>query len=165
MIKASFQDIHISVNNLLAYLHWGLGRGALGIFHFKPSFVACQTFIWLRKISIAWFLIYLNLLYFLLHYLQEYSKIWNIAKSYKSELWNRLSYRGLPYLFEVRSQTLRNNCKISRLQPQNSTSIVIRPQRPRKATVRIRKKCHGIIPFLPYMLKIASVFLCNLCLG
>jgi hypothetical protein len=27
--------------------------------------------------------------------------------------------------------------KISRSQPQNSTSIVIRPQQPRKATVRI----------------------------
>ena len=45
----------------------------------------------------------MSLLYFLLHYLQEYSKIWNIAKSNKSELWNHLSYRGLPYLFEVRS--------------------------------------------------------------
>ena len=64
-------------------------------------------------------LIYLTLLYFLLHYLQEYSKIWNIAKSNKSELWNRLSYRGLPYLFEVRSQTFRNDCQISRSQPQN----------------------------------------------
>ena len=51
-------------------------------------------------------LIYLTLLNFLLHYLQEYSKIWNTAKSNKSELWNCLSYRGLPYLFEVRSQTL-----------------------------------------------------------
>ena len=58
-------------------------------------------------------LIYLTLLNFLLHYLQEYSKIWNIEKSNKSELWNRLSYRGLPYLFEVRSQTVRNDCKIS----------------------------------------------------
>ena len=48
-------------------------------------------------------LIYLTLLNFLLHYLQEYSKIWNIEKSNKSELWNRLSYRGLPYHFEVRS--------------------------------------------------------------
>ena len=57
----------------------------------------------------------------------------NIAKSNKSELWNCLSYRGLPYLFEVRSQTFRNNCKISRSQPQNSTLIVIRPQQPRKA--------------------------------
>ena len=73
----------------------------------------------------------------ILHYLQEYRKIWNIAKSNKSELWNHLSYRGLPYLFEVRSQTFRNNHKISRSQPQNSTSIVIRPQRPRKAQVRI----------------------------
>ena len=40
-------------------------------------------------------LIYLTLLYFLLHYLQEYSKIWNRAKSNKSKIWNRLSYRGL----------------------------------------------------------------------
>ena len=61
----------------------------------------------------------------------------NLAKSNKSEVWNRLSYRGLPYLFEVRSQTFRNNCKISRSQPQNSTSIVIRPQQPRKVQVRI----------------------------
>ena len=51
-------------------------------------------------------LIYLTLLNFLFHYLQEYSKIWNIEKSNKSELWNRLSYRGLPYHFEVRSQSL-----------------------------------------------------------
>jgi hypothetical protein len=78
-------------------------------------------------------LIYLTLLYFLLHYLQEYSKIWNIAKSTKSELWNHLSYRGLPYLFEVSSQSFRIDCKISRSQPQNSTLIIIRPQRPRKA--------------------------------
>ena len=30
----------------------------------------------------------MTLPYFLLHYLQEYSKIWNIANSNKSELWN-----------------------------------------------------------------------------
>jgi hypothetical protein len=77
-----------------------------------------------------------------------YSKV-NIAKSKKSELWNHLSYRGLPYLFEVRSQTFRNNCKISRSQPQNSTSIVILTQPPWKAKVRNLKKCHGIIPFRP----------------
>ena len=63
-------------------------------------------------------LIYLTLLNFLLHYLQEYSKIWNIEKSNKSELWNCLSYRGLPYHFEVRSQTFRNECKSWRSQPQ-----------------------------------------------
>ena len=67
-------------------------------------------------------LIYLTLLYCLLHYLHEYSKIWNIAKSNKSELWNRLSYRGLPYLFEVRSQTLKNNVTLSRSRPQNLTN-------------------------------------------
>ena len=60
----------------------------------------------------------LTLLNFLLHYLQEYSKIWNTEKSNKSELWNRLSYRGLPYHFEVRSQTFRNECKSWRSQPR-----------------------------------------------
>ena len=47
-------------------------------------------------------LIYLTLLCFFFHYLHEYSKIWNGAKSNKSELRNRLSYIGLPYLFEVK---------------------------------------------------------------
>ena len=36
-------------------------------------------------------LIYLTLLFFLLHYVHEYSKFWSIAKSNKSELWNHLS--------------------------------------------------------------------------
>ena len=31
-----------------------------------------------------------------------------ISRSNKSELWNPLSYRGLPYFFEVGSQTVRN---------------------------------------------------------
>ena len=78
-------------------------------------------------------LIYLTLLYFLLHYLQVYSKRWNIAKSNKSELWNRLSYRSLPYLFEVGSQTFRPSCQFSKKFDQNSTSNVIQPQWPRKA--------------------------------
>ena len=64
-----------------------------------------------------------------------------IAKSNKSELWNHLSYRGVPYRFEVRSQTFRKNCKTLRSQPQNPTSIVIGPQRPWKAQVRVLKKC------------------------
>ena len=51
------------------------------------------------------FSLVLNIVYGIT-YLQDYSNLWNIAKSNKSELWNRLSYRGLPYLFEVRSQTL-----------------------------------------------------------
>ena len=42
----------------------------------------------------------------------------NVTKSNKSELWNRLSYRGLPYHFEVRRKSVRNDCKISRSQPQ-----------------------------------------------
>ena len=32
-----------------------------------------------------------------------------------------MSYRGVPYFFEVGSQTFRNDYKISRSQPQNST--------------------------------------------
>ncbi len=68
-------------------------------------------------------LIYLTLLYFIFYCTLVSNAKGNIAKSNKSELWNRLSYRSLPYLFEVRSQTFRNNCKISRSQPQNSTSI------------------------------------------
>ena len=40
------------------------------------------------------------------------------SKSNKSELWNGLSYRGLPYHFEVRYKTFRNDCKIWRSQPQ-----------------------------------------------
>ena len=73
-------------------------------------------------------LIYLTLLYFIFYCTIVSNAKGNLAKSNKSELWNRLSYRGLPYFFEVRSQTFRNNCKILRSQPQNSTSIVIRPQ-------------------------------------
>ena len=42
-----------------------------------------------------------------------------ISKSNKSELWDRLSYRDLPYCFEIGSQTFRNDCKISRSQLQN----------------------------------------------
>ena len=51
-----------------------------------------------------------------------------ISKSKKSELWNHLSYEGLPYFFEVGSQTFRNDCKISRSLPQNSTGIILWPQ-------------------------------------
>ena len=49
----------------------------------------------------------------------NYMRKYGIEKSNKSELWNRLSYRGLPYQFEVRSQSFRNDCQISRSQPQN----------------------------------------------
>ena len=46
-----------------------------------------------------------------------------ISKSNKSELWNRLSYRGLPYFFEITSQTFRNDYKIWWSQHQNSTRL------------------------------------------
>jgi hypothetical protein len=82
-------------------------------------------------------LIYLTLLYFIFYFTLVSNAKGIIAKSNKSGYWNRLSYRGLPYHFEVRSQSFRNDCKIWRSQPQNSTSIVIQPQRPRKAQVKI----------------------------
>ena len=78
---------------------WGCDLEFLKIINQKGKVDLCTT-------NGSKVLIYLTLLNCLLHYLQEYSKIWNIEKSNKSELWNRLSYRGLPYHFEVRSQTL-----------------------------------------------------------
>ena len=58
-------------------------------------------------------LIYLTLLNFIFYCTLVSNAKGNLAESNKSELWNRLSYRGPPYLFEVRSQTVRNDCKIS----------------------------------------------------
>ena len=51
-------------------------------------------------------LIYLTFLYFIFYCTLVSNAKGNFAKSNKSELWNRFSYRGLPYL--------------SRSQPQNS---------------------------------------------
>ena len=59
-------------------------------------------------------LIYLTLLHFIFYCTLVSIAKGNVAKSNKSELRNRLSYRGLPYLFEVRSKTFRNDCQISR---------------------------------------------------
>ena len=59
-------------------------------------------------------LIYLTLQYFKFYCTHVSNAKGNIAKSNKSELWNHLSYRGLPYLFDVGSQTFRNNSEISR---------------------------------------------------
>ena len=42
----------------------------------------------------------------------------------------RLSYRGQPYLFEVGIKTFRNDYKMSRSQPQNSTWTILWPQWP-----------------------------------
>ena len=64
-------------------------------------------------------LIYLTFLYFIFYCTIVSNAKGNLAKSNKSELWNHLSYRGLPYHFEVRSQSFRNDCQISRSQPQN----------------------------------------------
>jgi hypothetical protein len=50
-------------------------------------------------------LIYLTFMSFFLHLLTRVSLWGTIKKTNKSELWNRLSYRGLPYFFEVVSQS------------------------------------------------------------
>ena len=51
-------------------------------------------------------LIYLTFLYFIFYCTLVSNAKGNLAKSNKSEFWNRLSYRDLPYHFEVRSQSL-----------------------------------------------------------
>ena len=63
-------------------------------------------------------LIYLTFLYFIFYCTLVSNAKGNLAKSNKSELLNRLSYRGLLYHFEVRSQSFRNDCKSWRSQPQ-----------------------------------------------
>ena len=68
--------------------------------------------------SVSRVLIYLTFLYFIFYCTLVSNAKGNLAKSNKSELWNRLSYRGLPYHFEVRSQSFRNDCKRWRSQPQ-----------------------------------------------
>ena len=54
-----------------------------------------------------------------------------LVSNAKSQI-NKNFGTGLPYFFEVGSQTFRNDYKISRSQPQNSTSIVLWPQWPQK---------------------------------
>ena len=63
-------------------------------------------------------LIILTFLFFMFYCTLVSNAKGNVAESNKSELWNRLSYRGLPYHFEVRRKSVRNDCKISRSQPQ-----------------------------------------------
>ena len=84
-----------------------------------------------------------------------------MAKSNKSELWNRLSYRGLPYLFEVRSQTLRNNCQISRSQPQNLEADFHSTSTTSKGPTENLKKMSWDNPVCPIDAKKALVFWCH----
>ena len=111
-------------------------------------------------------LIYLTFLYFIFYCTLVNNAKGNLAKSNKSELWNRLSYRGLPYLFEVRSQTLFydfQKFKVTASKFRGWFSFDLNDlERP---NWEFKKKCHGIIPFFPYILKIALVFLCNFFFG
>ena len=91
-------------------------------------------------------MVYLTLLNLLLHYLQEYSKIWNIASQINhnfgtvchTEVYFTFSRWGAK-LLGMFAKFWGHSLKIS-------PSEVIRP---RKAQLRILKKCHGIVPFLP----------------
>ena len=53
-------------------------------------------------------LIYLS---FLLRHISNAKR--KISKSKKSELWNRLSYRGLPYFFEVAASKFNIDCSLT----------------------------------------------------
>jgi hypothetical protein len=53
------------------------------------------------------------LLYFIFYCTLVSNAKGNIAKSNKSELWNRLSYRGLPYLFEPNFQEQLQNFEVT----------------------------------------------------
>jgi hypothetical protein len=87
-----------------------------------------QTSLW-QSVPKFWFI---SLWYLSFCITYKSKSLRNNKKTNRSELWNSLSYRGLPYFFEVGSQTFRNDCKISRSQPQISTSIVLWPQWPQK---------------------------------
>ena len=93
-------------------------------------------------------LIYLTLLHFIFYCTLVSNAKGNIAKSNKSELWNRLSYRSLPYLFDMRSQTLRTiaTCWGRSLKIQHRSSFDLYDS---KGPSENLKKCHGIILFLP----------------
>ena len=62
-----------------------------------------------------------------------------ISKSNKSELWNRLTYRGLPYVFNVGRQTFKNDYQILRLRPRKfviiSESLAANLEKVRQASV------------------------------
>ena len=58
------------------------------------------------------------------------SKRGKIAKTNISELSNHLTYRGLPYIFEVGSSISYNRYKKSETKSQNSTSNIHHPQGP-----------------------------------
>ena len=53
-----------------------------------------------------------------------------MQKLNKSELWNYLTYRGLPYIFEVGSSISYNRYKKSETKSQNSTSNIHHPEGP-----------------------------------
>ena len=94
-------------------------------------------------------LIYLTFLYFTFYCTLVSNAKGNLAKSNKSELWNRLSYRGLPYHFEVRSQSFRNDCQISRSHPQNLEADFHSTSTTSKGLSENSKKMSWVNPVFP----------------
>ena len=82
----------------------------------------------------------------------------NVAKSNKSELLNRLSYRGLPYHFEVRRKSVRNDCKISRSQPQKFDLDFHSTSTTSKGLTENSKKMSWDNPIFPIETKNTMVF-------
>ena len=89
-------------------------------------------------------------LYFLLYYLHGYSKIWNIGKSNKSELWNHLSYIGLLYIFGGEETNFKEQ-----LQKFEVAAVKFNNNRHLTSTTtkglneNLKKKCHWIFLFFP----------------
>ena len=63
-------------------------------------------------------LIYLS---FLLRHISNAKR--KISKSKKSELWNRLSYRGLPYFFEVAASKFNIDCHSTSMTSRGLSEI------------------------------------------
>ena len=89
----------------------------------------------------------------------------NLAKSNKSELWNGLSYRGVPYHFEVRSQSFRNDCQILRSQPQNLEADFHSTSTTSKGLSENSKKISWVNPVSPIDAKNSIGFFVQFFLG
>ena len=110
-------------------------------------------------------LIYLSFLFFIFYCTLVSNAKGNLAKSNKSELWNRLSYRGLPYHFEVRSQTFRNECKSWRSQPRKFNLDFHSTSTTSKGLSENSKKMSWVNPVFPIDTKNSIGFFVHFFLG
>ena len=110
-------------------------------------------------------LIYLTFLYFIFYCTLVSNAKGNLAKSNKSELWNRLSYRGLPYHFEVRSQSFRKDCKSWRSQRQKFNLDFHSTSTTSKGLSENSKKMSWVNPVFPIDTKNSIGFFVQFFLG